>query len=58
MSKEERALMGSMGAEHVNKNYKFENYMSRWREILTEIHAKYGSWDTRTGYKTWHLNMV
>ena len=26
-----------------------------WDRILTNIHEKYGSWDTRSGYKAWEL---
>jgi glycosyltransferase involved in cell wall biosynthesis len=55
MTKEERQTLGAAGASHVNKNYKFENYTSRWEEIISAIHKKHGSWDTRVGYKTWSL---
>jgi glycosyltransferase involved in cell wall biosynthesis len=53
LSKEERAALGAAGREHVLKNYNFENYKSRWAEILTDVHEKHGSWDTRKDYKTW-----
>jgi len=58
MSKEEREAMGSLGLEHVNKNYKFENYTSRWKEIISDVYERCGSWETRTGYKTWHFEEV
>ena len=58
MTKEERSAMGVLGIEHVNKNYKFENYTSRWEKLLTELHEESGSWETRVGYKTWHLDEV
>ncbi len=58
MSKEERRELGMRGVEHVNKNYKFENYTSRWEEILSSIHEKHGSWETRKGYKSWTLSEV
>jgi len=56
MTKEERRQLGDLGIEHVNKNYKFENYTKRWEEIISSIHKKYGTWDTRTGYKSWTLS--
>jgi len=58
MTPEQREELGKAGAEHVNKNYKFENYTSRWEELLTSIHEKYGSWDTRSEYKTWYIEEV
>jgi len=58
MSKEEREAVGSLGLEHVNKNYKFENYTSRWKEIISDVYKKHGSWNTRAGYKTWHFQEV
>ena len=58
MSRKERASMGRQGIEHVNKNYKFEKYTSRWNEIISSVHAKYGSWESRTGYKSWDLKEV
>ena len=58
MTPEEREALGLAGSEHVDKNYKFENYTSRWEELLTSIHEKYGSWDSRRDYKTWYINEV
>jgi len=58
MTPEERDKMGSMGNEYVNKKYNYEAYTSRWEELLTEIYNKCGSWETRSGYKKWHLNEV
>ena len=45
----------SLGKEHVNKNYNFEDYENGWIKLMDEIVEKHGSWETRTGYKTWHL---
>ena len=58
MTKEERQTMGALGASHIDKNYKFENYTSQWEKIISAIHKKHGSWDTRVGYKTWSLEEV
>ena len=43
------------GKEHVIKNYNFENYENGWIKLMDEIIEKHGSWETRKGYKTWHL---
>ena len=55
LSPEERKQMGQKGAEHVNKNYNFQNFEKRWVELLTEIHQKYGSWENRKNYQSWEL---
>ena len=58
MSKKERKEVGLKGREHVLKNYNFENYCDKWVEIIEQIHEKYGSWDTRTGYTSWELTEI
>ena len=55
MSEEEREELGEKGMAHVNENYNFENYKQKWIEILESVHEKYGSWETRTGFKKWHF---
>jgi len=55
MSKEERKALGKKGAEHVNKKYNFDNFVTKWNVVLRDIHEKFGSWETRKGYKKWHL---
>ena len=55
MSKAERKELGSMGRQHVLKNYGFENYCNQWIEIIDEVCEKYGSWETRTDYNRWKL---
>jgi len=51
--KEKLDEMGALGIKHVEKNYNFENYTSRWVELLLEAHEKYGSWENRKEYKSW-----
>ena len=58
MSDEERDKLGSDGAEHVNKNYNFEDYKNRWIELMDEVHEKYGSWEDRKHYTPWELREV
>tara|TARA_R110002020_G_scaffold265980_1_gene480813 strand:+ start:145 stop:1416 length:1272 start_codon:yes stop_codon:yes gene_type:complete len=50
---EEREKMGSLGREHVIKNYNFEDYNKSWVDLLQEIHEKHGSWETRKNYEKW-----
>ena len=58
MSKDQRASLGALGRDHVTKNYSFKNFINMWDKTLTEVHKKHGSWDTRTGYKSWTLEEV
>jgi len=55
MSQDERDELGRMGRNHVQENYNFKKYVSGWRQILKECCEKYGSWETREGYKKWEL---
>jgi len=53
--KEERKNMGSMGREHVLKNYSFEKYRTKWVEIMDNVCESCGSWENRKGYMPWEL---
>jgi len=55
MSKKDRQMLGLKGREHVMKNYNFDKFQETWRETIKNIHNKFGSWETRTGYKSWEL---
>ena len=57
-SEEERIQMTQAGIEHVNKNYSFDGYTASWVELLEDIHARHGSWETRKGYERWSLSEV
>ena len=50
--------MSIQGREHVNKNYNFEDYEKGWVDIMDNLIEENGSWDTRKGYKRWHLMEV
>mgnify|MGYP003634521257 CR=1 FL=1 len=50
--------MSVSGIDHVRQNYNFENFNQQWIELMDNVLAKHGSWDTRKGYKTWHLMEV
>ena len=55
MSREERREIGTLGRAHVEKNYNFKTMCDNWVKHMDMIHKKYGSWDNRKEYKTWHL---
>ena len=50
--------MSEAGRQHVLENYNFENYENSWIKIMDEVIEKHGSWETRKGYKRWHLMEV
>ena len=58
MSPKKRKAMGQKGREHVMKNYNFENFVKQWDSLLTKVHEKCGSWDTRKNYNTWTLDKI
>jgi glycosyltransferase involved in cell wall biosynthesis len=57
-SKEELDTLGKMGREHVMSEYSLEDYVKNWDNVLTSVHKECGSWDTRTGYKSWKFGEV
>ena len=50
--------MSIQGMAHVRENYDFDNFKQRWVELMDRVIAEHGSWETRKGYKTWHLMEV
>ena len=50
--------MSTLGRQHVIENYNFKNYQSSWVELMDNIIEKHGSWETRRGYKRWHLKEI
>ena len=58
MSKDERTSLGKAGREHVLKNYSFEDYKSRWVDLLDKTHEKHGSWENRKSYSPWKLTKI
>lgn len=58
MPVEERRALGHAGREHVQNNYNFDNFCSRWAELIEDIHNRYGSWEDRKEYTTWTLEEV
>ena len=58
MSAEERKELGQKGVNHVEKNYNFQNYVARWRQILEDVHKNRGCWKNRKKYNHWELMEV
>ncbi len=50
--------MSIQAREHVMNNYNFETYNKRWVEVMDDVVARHGSWDTRKLYDRWHLMEV
>ena len=57
-SEEELQRLSELGMQHVENNFKFDNFKSRWVEIVGETIEKYGSWEGRKNYKRWTLGEV
>ena len=55
LTEKEKTDMIQGGLTHIKENYSFENYTAQWVNLLEEIYENHGSWDTRKGYKRWHL---
>lgn len=55
ITEEEKKKMIQGGLNHVQENYSFEKYVESWVNLLEDVHQRYGSWNTREGYKRWHL---
>ena len=57
MSKEERLELGKKCREQVEKNFNPDKLLDNWDKLLTELHNKAGSWDTRN-HKRWTLKEI
>lgn len=55
--KEERKKIGHAGRQHVIENFNFEDFISRWDKIFTDIHTNSGSWPNKS-YKAWELKEI
>ena len=55
---EERKELGLKGRKHVETNYNFDDFIKTWDEILTKVHEKHGSWETRKRQQNWTLKEV
>lgn len=57
-SQDERDELGRLGREYTLKQFNFETYLQRWDDLLTKIHEEKGSWETRTGYKPYGVEVI
>ena len=55
MSPKERKELGKAGRRHVEKNYSFSDYKSKWIDLLDRVHEEHGSWKDRKKYEPWKL---
>jgi len=55
MTREQRKALGKLGHDNVQKNFNFANFQETWDKILTEVHEKHGSWETRKNYISWSV---
>ena len=58
MPKKKHQTMGKKGRAYLLKNYNFEDFGTRWDELLTKIHEDHGSWAQRKKYQTWTIKEV
>lgn len=55
MTREERKALGRKGHVNVQKNFGFQSFQETWDKLLSEVHEKHGSWETRKNYKSWSV---
>ena len=54
-TEEERAEWGRKGRNHVETNYNFNDYQTRWITLMDEVHEKFGSWENRKNYTPYQV---
>ena len=57
MSPEDRAALGAAAAKDIPVRYNFDNFIETWDQIFTDVNEKYGSWDNRTNYKAYDVEV-
>lgn len=55
MSPTDRAQLGADGCAWVQERFGFSDYAKKWDDLMTEVHEKFGSWDTRKGYNRFEM---
>ena len=58
MDPDERKKLGELGKAHVDKNYSFESFETKWVELMDETMKKCGSWSDRKGKANWTLKEI
>lgn len=51
----ERKEMGSLGKNHVEKNYNFLNFESQWVRIMESLVEKNGRYGSRKNFQSWEI---
>lgn len=57
-SKKAYKKMSAQGMKHVAENYNFEKFEKQWVDLMDDIVERHGSWETRKGYRRWHIKEV
>ena len=58
MPKEEYDSIAEAGYQHVVNNYNFKIFQKQWVDLMTSVHERYGSWESRKNYKNWELRTL
>ena len=58
MSKEKRKELGQNGRKHIIENYNYDNFISKWDQIMHDVRERHGSWETRKIYKPYELRTL
>ena len=51
----ERAALGAAGREWTQKQFNFDDFISRWDSLFTEIYNEKGSWKDRSGHQRYEI---
>lgn len=58
MPKHGRARLGKLGRQHVEKNYNFEDFNSRWVELIDRVIEERGARENRKMYSAWQFKEI
>lgn len=58
MSRAERKELGAAGREHTQKHFNFEDFISKWDDILTSVHNRCGSHESRKNYQSFRFEEI
>lgn len=58
LSQEERLELSKKCTEWVHQEYSLDEVQKSWVFLMNKIYEKYGSWDTRKGYKSWEFGEI
>jgi len=58
MTPAERRAMGAQGREWTQKKFNFEDFMTAWDNLFTQIYENKGSWEDREGYTPYEVRIL